>query len=148
MGKVGDIFCTEGDCKIGEMAIGQMGTFYASLKVKNVHQPYEVGVKAILEAYEKARSSWTRQIPFTTVCCQIKQLGVQAISMTQSMSKKTGDQAPLAFDPGQGSITAAITKGAEEASKTTSSWLPWILLGGLVAGGLYFFRTTRQVVKA
>lgn len=97
LGALGDVICVEGDCKQGETQVAQMRSTFAELG-----QPamYAAAVATINAAYDAAEDSISRKyLPFSTVCCQIKALGLQAGKLTVEMSKAAGvaapDQAPL-----------------------------------------------------
>lgn len=94
LGAMGDWICTEGDCKIGKAAIDQMLQFFAALKAKNQHKSFEPAVEAIYASYEKQEKQLSRHVPFSTVCCAIKEIGKQAQEVTQQMAAATGSKAP------------------------------------------------------
>lgn len=124
---LGDIICTDGDYKIGEALVLQMVQFFESLR-----RParYESAAQAIYAAYEKARGSWLgRLTPFSTVSCQMKEVGRQAQGLMAMMCSELNVACP------PGILTKDPPKGIYEwlLSKLESPWT-WILLGLAAAG--------------
>jgi len=102
---LGDIICVEGDCKQGEAQIATMKAFFASLG-----QPAEFrsAVASLLSAYDSAEASWTRHIPFASVCCEIKGLGTQAESLTKRMAASRNIIGPGELKAPKGAIEGAL----------------------------------------
>lgn len=87
----GDIICVEGDCAIGESAVRQMQTTFEQLGRPPAHA---ATVAALVADFNAANSGWQRQIPFTTRCCVIKDIGRQAEQVTQAMLRGQGAAPP------------------------------------------------------
>jgi hypothetical protein len=114
--------CTEGDCTEGAANVKQLQDYYAS-----VGKPaqYAAAVDALVSAYKDADGKWTRHLPFSTVCCEIRALGEQAKALTQQIGAATGNKAPPAL----------------EAPKTVTDKLTTLVTVGAVAvGGLLLYQ--------
>lgn len=92
--------CLEGDCQVGEMLIRQMqSTFQAVANQEgdlafNIRAQVSPAVTAVVEDYLRLKASWSRQLPFTPICCRMAELGKQAQALTQTMHRMAGTTAP------------------------------------------------------
>lgn len=91
---LGDIICIEGDCEAGEIAVAQMRSVYDTLKAQGVNlAAFESSYRALLASYREKQDSWSRRIPFTPVCCSIREIGRQGAALTTQMQAAAGVKA-------------------------------------------------------
>jgi len=119
-GGLGSIFgiCLEGDCQIGESLIKEMQRTFQALGNQEgdiaftIRQQLGTAITAVVADYQAIQGSFSRQLPFTTLCCRMAELGKKAQSLTLQMNKIAGTTAsaptsPDAADPFAGLITFA-----------------------------------------
>jgi hypothetical protein len=118
---MGDLISTEGDCVQGEAAVAQLLALH-----KKLGEPskYSAAVSAVKASYDAAEGSWSRHVPFSPVCGEIKGIGVQADALSKQMAADAGQVAPT-------SITDQNPKGTIDTLVTGVLWV-----GGLIAGAL------------
>lgn len=118
---LGDLISVEGDCVQGEAAVTQLLALY-----KRLGEPskYSAATAAIKASYDAAEGSWSRHVPFSPVCGEIKGIGVQADALSKAMAADAGQAAPTP-------ITDQHPKGAIGTLVTAAMWI-----GGVIAGDL------------
>lgn len=94
------MICLEGDCKVGEALIDEMRAVFRQaagigadeLTDANVAISRRFGptVTQLLESFDRENAKLARQVPFSIVCCNIKELGVKAQALTRSMRAAAG----------------------------------------------------------
>lgn len=123
LSSLGDIVCLEGDCKVGELLVREMQQVFRQLSGAGADelsdadvafmQRFGPTVTQTIEAFERENAKLARQVPFTIVCCNIKELGLKAQGLTRQMRAARGveqtDATPVKspFDPGAGAIGTA-----------------------------------------
>lgn len=106
-GGLGSIFgiCLEGDCQLGEALIKEMQSTFQALGNQegdigfNIRQKLGVAITAVVQDYQNIAGSFSRQVPFTPVCCRMAELGKKAQALTQQMHSIAGTQAPVTTSP-------------------------------------------------
>jgi hypothetical protein len=104
---LGDIISTEGDCVEGEGAVAQLQAFYAQAGSPD---KYAAAVATLLKSYNDAESSWSRHVPFTPVCGEIKAIGVQAKALMAQIASDTGTTAPAGIEAPKSAATDLTEK--------------------------------------
>lgn len=116
----GDLISVEGDCKVGELAVSQLLELFDKLGKPAKYAP---AVAAIKKSYDDAESSWSRHIPFSPVCGEVKAIGVQADQLAKQMAAEKGAPIPTgATDQDPTGAVGKLIKGA-------------LVVAGIVAGG-------------
>jgi hypothetical protein len=138
---LGDWVCIEGDCQFGRQKVAEMVHMHRNLPDKAVAEKFAPTVRSIKSQFDDLNSSWSTWVPFHTVCCRIKSVGVQAEEITQQMATASGAPAPKRsgavdpFRPGQGPL-APIS--------TLIKWGTGILVvGGAVFVGIKLYGVAR-----
>ncbi len=106
---LGDIISTEGDCKEGELNVRQLDQFF-----KNAGSPakWSPAVDTIMKTFADLDSKWTRSIPFSPVCGQIKALGQQAAILVEQIAADTGTAGPPGVKPPTSTVESVLKLGA------------------------------------
>jgi len=95
---LGATVCIEGDCNAGEARVAQLVAFFDSA---GRPKPFEAAVAGVVGAYKDAESRWSRQLPYSPVCCEISVIGLQAEKLRMDIARALGVEAGPAFeDPG------------------------------------------------
>lgn len=119
---MGDLISVEGDCVQGEAAVAQLLALYQRLGEPS---RYSAAVAALKASYDAAEASWSRHIPFSPVCGEIKGIGVQADALAKQMAADAGQAAPTP-------ITDQKPKGTLGTLVTGALWVAGIIAGGYV----------------
>jgi len=92
---LGDVLCLEGDCKVGEQLVREMQAVFRQLGGVGKDElddsdvafmrRFGPAVTSIVEQFNGEQSKLSRQVPFSLVCCSVKDLGVKAQSLTTQM---------------------------------------------------------------
>lgn len=92
---MGDTICLEGDCVVGKQLVNEMqavykqGSGYGVDELNNdqleFRRRFGPTVTQLIEQFMAEDGKLTRQLPFSLVCCTIKDIGVKAQSMTRQM---------------------------------------------------------------
>jgi len=120
---LGDVLCFEGDCKAGTLLVQEMQATFKQLSgvgkdelddsdvafMRQFGQP----VTQTVEAFQREDAKLTRQIPFSLVCCTIKELGRKAQDLTRQMRefRKVAQTTPTPITPPFSSPSTDIGKG-------------------------------------
>lgn len=127
LGQLGDVICVEGDCKLGEGQVAQLRAFFDSIKVASVKNKYESAVAAIVGSFDEAEGKLSRHLPFSTVCCEIKAIGLQAAKLQAQIAVDAGVASPAQLEPPSGVETlaqlGALAIGAYVGVKLLQEWL-------------------------
>lgn len=128
--------CFEGDCKVGEQLIEEMRATFRQLSHAGADelsdadvafmQRFGPTVTQLLEQFDAEEGKLRRQVPFTVVCCNIKDLGVKAQGITRAMRTVAGVE--------QTSATPVSSPFKNDIGDTVQT-LAW-LLGGAVAASI------------
>jgi hypothetical protein len=82
-GPLSQVLCTEGECTLGAALISQMVEVFNAL---GAPKEFREAVEAVRKPYYTLESVWGRKfLPVHPVCCQIKDLGLQAQRITGQM---------------------------------------------------------------
>lgn len=92
---LGDVICLEGDCAVGKQLVNEMQAVYKQFSGygKNELSDADVSFRAkfsstvtqVVEQFQREDAKLSRQIPFSVVCCTIKDIGVKAQSLSRQM---------------------------------------------------------------
>lgn len=92
---LGDVIALESDCTIGEQLVREMQTTFRQLSGVGQDELSDADiafmrrfgppVTAIVEEFNKQEAKLSRQIPFSTVCAAVKELGRKAQLLTREM---------------------------------------------------------------
>lgn len=92
---MGDVICLEGDCVVGKQLVNEMQAVYKQgsgygvdeLNDQQVEFRRRFGptVTQLIEQWQAEERKLTRQLPFSLVCCTIKDIGVKSQSITRQM---------------------------------------------------------------
>lgn len=133
---LGDLIATEGDCKEGEAAIAQLQQFYSDA---GSPAQYQAAVDALVKSYNDAEASWSRHVPFSPVCGEIKAIGTQAKQLIAQISAATSTPAPAAIEAPKGAI--------EKAASNADDLIEKLVIGGglvvVVLGVVYIVMANR-----
>lgn len=80
---LGDVVCVEGDCAAGEQAVHQLAAFYSAAREP---AQFAAAVSAVIHDFQELDAQWQRHLPFSGVCCAIKQVGQQAQDLTAQIA--------------------------------------------------------------
>ena len=93
--QLGDVLCLEGDCKVGEQLVREMQFTFRQLGGVGKDElddsdlafmrRFGPAVTSVVEQFNAEQSKLARQVPFSLVCCSVKDLGVKAQSLTAQM---------------------------------------------------------------
>lgn len=94
-GSLGDVICLEGDCKIGQALVEEMQAVFKQLSGVGKDELDDSDVEfmrrfgptvtQIIESFQAENAKLARQVPFSLVCCTIKELGRKAQDMSTQM---------------------------------------------------------------
>jgi hypothetical protein len=121
---LGSVFglCLEGDCQLGEALIKEMQSTFQALGNQEgdigfaIRQKLGVTITAIVQDYQVISSSFSRQVPFTPICCRMAELGKKAQAVTQQMHAIAGTQAPVTTSPDSADPFAGLITFAKIAA--------------------------------
>ena len=121
------LICIEGQCTKGGTAVAALASFYNSA---GQPQEFSSAVSAIQSRYDALNSSWSRQLPFASACCEIEQIGNEADTLRAQIASAYG-QADIPADTRQSPIDTGID--------TATSLLNWglVLVGAYIAFQIY-----------
>jgi hypothetical protein len=147
---MGDIFCLEGDCVVGKQLVNEMqavfkqgvgfGVNELSDQQVEFRRRFSPTVTQLVEQFQAEDGKLSRQVPFSLVCCTIKDIGVKAQSITRQMRDFMNVAQPDATP-----VESPHKSGTDPISKTINSVLKGAFLLG--AGYLGFTFVANRISK-
>lgn len=135
---MGDVICLEGDCVVGKQLVNEMQAVYKQGSGYGVNElndqqvefrrRFAPTVTQLVEQWQAEESKLTRQLPFSLVCCTIKDIGVKAQSITVQMR----DFMKVA-QPDRTPVKSPHEPGNDAISRTVNS----VLKGAFLLGAGY-----------
>jgi hypothetical protein len=116
------IACVEGDCNEGATAVDQLRSFY-----EETGRPadFQSAFNTIVQRFDEVNGSFTRQIPFSPACCDIKEIGRQAADLMAQIARARSQQGvPTAAPPlNQGLTDDKFKEPGADLEKTMKTLL-------------------------
>jgi hypothetical protein len=138
---LGDWFCVEGDCDFGRTQVRQLRAVYASAGSPT---RFKGAFEAIIQAHDAIEARWfAKRIPFTTLCCDLKNIGVQAQTLAADILEATGSAGLRKVNPDSGAkqLTDAVVGMLKVLSVLAG-------IGLVVYGGSKVYAATMQARRA